>query len=240
MSHGKFKNDPGKQTAPFAEDPADTIIKDPIDDVKISEEFKHPKERAEAPIMDGFAARWQEHAYDVAPGEAEKAWKENTCVELARFDAPPGTQGRISILETAAILIPPEHGPPTSSACSFPWYYDWLYSFAATSSLAFHLRLDSWKRQGLGPGPELFATADQLPGTPHPSLGYWNDARYDFGRRNLHISLFVPGGYHLRLFAEFGLDPRDTIDRLWGRLGGITQHYRGNIEAIKASRAWPG
>ena len=240
MSCGKFKGDPGALTRPFAEDPADTIIKNPIDGVETSDEFKHPEGRAEAPIMDGFAARWQEHAYDTATRAVKPTWNHGVCQELARFSAPPGTQGVVSILETAAILIPPEHGPPFSCACDFPWYYDWLNSFATTSSLSFHLRLDTWRREGLGPGPMTFGTANQLPGTPHPSLGTWNDARYDFARHNLHVSLFVPEGTYLRLFAEFGFDPRDKIDRLWGRLGGITQHYKGNAEAILASRAWPG
>ena len=235
----KNGKEPGAPTMPFAEDPAETIIKDPVDGVVTSEEFKHTEERAEAPINDGFAAIWQEHAYDVPPGEAGKAWDDNVCVELARFSAPPGTQGRISVLETAAILIPPEHGPPYSCACLFPWYYDYLNSFLTSSSLSFYLRLESWKRAGLEPGPVTIADVNALPGTPHPSLGTWNDARYDFGRHNVHISLFVPEGHHLRLFGEFGFDPRDKIDRLWGRLGGITQHWRGNPDAIHASRAWP-
>ena len=237
----KDGKEPGAPNRPFADDPAETIIRDPVDGVVTSEEFKHTKERADAPFEDGGAARWQEHAYDVQAGEAGKAWDDNVCVELARFTAPPGTQGRVSTLETAAILIPPEHGPPYSCACLFPWYYDYLNSFLTTSSLSFHLRLESYKRQGLEPGPVTIADVNALPGTPHPSLGSWNDARYDFGRAKYQpLSLFVPEGQHLRLFAEFGFNPRDLIDRLWGRLGGITQHHRGNVEALKASRAWPG
>lgn len=108
MGHGKFKEDPGKQTAPFSEDQADTIIKDPIEGMVTSEEFKHPVDRADAPIEDGFAARWQEHAYDVAQGEGAKAWGDGICVELARFVAPPGTQGQVSIIEIGSRRTRPD------------------------------------------------------------------------------------------------------------------------------------
>jgi len=232
---------PGEFTRPFLKDPADTIIKDPIGDLPVSEEFKQPRERAEAPIGDGFAARWQEHSYDVTAGEAGAAWDDGVCVELARFIAPPGTQGRVHILETAAIQYPLESGPPfDGKCCSCPWGYDYMAEYTAIPALGFHLRLDSYRRGGCGPGPDIFADANGLPGTPHPSLGEWHDTRYDFGRARGPVSLFVPEGTFLRLFGEFHVSPRHRFDRLWGRLAGITQHYRGNVEALIASRAWPG
>ena len=236
-----FAEDLGKQKDPFAEDLVETIIEDPVDGIAVSEEWKHPETRVGAPIDDAQSARWQEHSYDLADDKEVPYWDNGVCLELARFEAPPGTQGRVSVVETSLLKIP-DPGPPTSCACDFPWAYWFMGDIARNPSVRFHLRLDSWRRQGLEALPlVILDTANGLPGRPHPSLGSWNDARYDFGRRNVHVSLFVPEGMYLRLFLEFtAFDIDDDFDRVWGRLAGITQHYRYNPSAEIESRKWPG
>jgi hypothetical protein len=228
--------DPGAQTDPFAPDPAGTIIDNPVEGIALSHEFKHTRERADCPITDAHAAHWQEHSFDV---EIDPNWAAGYCVEMARFVAPPGMQGHVSIVETALLLVP-DPGPPATGACYCPWFYDYLNGFLDPIVVAFHLRLDSYKRLGSDPAPLQVPSYDSLPGHPHPALGEWHDARYDYGRQRGHVSLFVPDGYYLRLFCSFMLDRVIPFTRLWGRLAGITQNYRGNPSAIFESRKWPG
>ena len=236
-----FAENLSEQKDPFAEGLVETIIEDPVKGIAVSEEWKNPETRVGAPIDDAQSARWQEHSYDIADDEEVPYWRTGICLELARFEVPPGSQGRVSIVETALFKIP-DPGPPTSCACDFPWAYWYMGDITREPPIRFHLRLDSWRRLGLEALPlVILATADELPGTPHPSLGSWNDTRYDFGRRDIHVSLFVPEGMYLRLFIEFTAgDPTVYFDKVWGRLAGITQHYRHNPCAEIESRKWPG
>lgn len=237
MSHGKFREDPGKQTVPFAKDQADTIIKDPIEGVPVSEEWENPDLHVEAPIEDGHAARWQEHVYE-RPYE-EATWEKGFCVELARFVVPTGMQGRVSVVETA-VLFTPVDAPPFSNACFCPWFYEYVAGDFTKTALSFFLRLDGLPRLGTDPLPYTVPTPNSLPGKPHPTLGEWHDARYDYARRNVHVSLFVPEGHYLRLFVSIGAADASPFQRIWGRLAGITQTYRNNPNGITESRVWPG
>jgi hypothetical protein len=222
-------------------DPLETDWWDPTGGRRMSWEWDHPEALEECPVDSPKAARWQEHSFfSIA---ATKFTAIGQCLELARFFAPPGMVGQVSRLETSLLYLDLESNPLVADGGISPYAYEIAYGAAIfTSVLQFHLRLQSWlPGQSLPPGPQFLQDQTSLPGTAHPSLGSWPDARYDYARRDNHVSLFVPDGHVLRLFGQMRQLPRpDYPALLYGRLGGITQTYRDNRDAISASRQWPG
>jgi len=207
-----MKQDEPKQADPFSEDPTKTVIEDPIAGVVTSDEWKNPETLQQCPIDDPRAAHWQEHAYDQA---YDIRWQTNVCIELARFAVPPGSQGRVSIIETAILGYDGEGNPIGGFGEFWPFFYDMVNGYDTPIALAWYLRLESWRREGLELPSLLTTTEDQLPGVPHPALGEWHDARYDYARKNVHTSIFVPEGHYLRLFGQIRARNFTWLQRLW-------------------------
>jgi hypothetical protein len=229
------------QVDPFEKDRTRKVIRDPIEGVPTSEEWKHPEVLEECPVNEPQAARWQENSlYHINTG----TWVRFLCLEIARWVCPPNHQGRISRIETAVAFKDEQAQYLWWGAGITPGWYDILEAESggfAFPALRFFLRLQSWKKppDALEAAPLVTTTQVELPGIPHPDLPEWGDARYDFARRDNHVSIFVPEGQYLRMFVEIRVSVLAHWGLFWGRLGGITQTYRGNPDATAATRRWP-
>lgn len=233
------ERDPGEQRDPWEVDPTETVLEDPIAGVETSDEWKNPEPLQDCPVLDPRAALWQEHTF-WRPNPEEVSWTSDMCIELARFACPPGNQGRVHVLETSILGCTSVPARCNNNADKFP--YDYAVQLGGPVDccehpLAFYLRLESWKRLGLVGNPRDVATRYQLPGIPHPSLGEWHDGRYDYARRK-DTALFVPEGLYLTLWVELVTKDLSDLRALWGRLGGFTQTYRDNPQAIDEARRW--
>lgn len=236
-----FDDDPTEQPEPFEEDPAeqiDPLAADPTEGIPTSDEWKNPEPLEECPVVRPQAARWQEHSYDHFD---TGRWASGVCIELARFAVPPGEQGVITKVETAALGFQPEPdpGPIPGYGEWWPWFYDLWNQFDDPIALAFYLRLQTWQREGLEPAPMITPTQAGLPGFPFPPLGEWHDARYDYARKYNPVRMHVPEGHYVRLFVELALRDYTRIFKVWGRIAGATQNYRDNQQATDEARTWP-
>lgn len=227
--------DPGAQIDPFEEDPGAPYEEDPLEGIPTSREWKHPERLESCPVWTPQATSWQEHSFDHL-GFGNPRILSYNCIELARWECPPGYQGFVRIIETALLWSDPEGGIIPGLGEWYPWMYDMVTG--DQQSIRFFLRLDTWRRNGDDLAPIITTTDFELPGVPHPQLGTWPDARYDYARGYNPIDLKVPEGHYLRLFVQ--INTRSTqwenLLRIWGRLGGNLQVYRGNREAIEQSR----
>lgn len=235
--------DESRQPDPFGFDPTTTIeehelIEDPTEGIALSYEWHNPDELEVCPVLDPRAVRWQESAfYQSASGK----FQQYTCMELARFFVPNGSQGRISRIETS-ILTLTDVTPVEVDGGISPAAYVLAYGGWPTNVIRFYLRLDSWRQgQGLPGAPEIFTDQSCLPGVAHPELGMWYGSIYDFARRDNLVAINVPEGHVVRMFGQMVAPPRGDYPALvWGRLAGQTQTYHNNIDSIVNARAWLG
>jgi hypothetical protein len=230
---------PPEQEEPFGKDCADCVLEDPTEGISTSDEFKDPEALEECPVWTPQAAKWQEGpVLFSAPGTFTDRYQ---CVELSRFYVGPGEQGVVSRLETSLIHFDDNFDPLIVDGGITPYAYEIAEGFNFPSVFLFHLRLDTWRRSNALPGaPAVFFAADNLPGVPYPYLGSWPDARYDYARRDNHVSLVVPESHVLRLFVQVRIVPRPVFPgNVYGRLAGITQTYRHSRDAVIEARKWP-
>jgi hypothetical protein len=209
----------------------------PSGPIDLSWEWYHPERLQVCPVLEPQSSRWQEHAFVNTPGRFTLQFE---AYELARFFVPSGEQGMISKIETHLVVVDQDFQPIPVDGGLDPFAYEIAAGYTDPNILEFHLRLQSWViGQHLPAGPEIVADQSSLPGIAHPSLGSWPDARYDYARRDNHVSITVPEGHIIRLFAQTRIAPRpDCPFLVWGRLAGTTQSYRYNDDAVHQARAW--
>lgn len=232
---------------PFAnefleKDPTETDLQYPTEEIDLVDDFYDQHDHQICPAMDPRAAEWQEHSFEHNNDFQAPFWVADNIFELARFRVPPSMQGRVSVLETAALGVLATSAVQPNTAYLYPQAYldvcNTDFPEALEKALAFYLRLESWKRDDLPGAARAYANRNSLPGVPYPPLGEWHDTRYDFSRQS-KPSLLVPEAHYLTLWCEIVVRQIPRLMALWGRLGGITQSYHDNPQAIDAARGWP-
>jgi len=231
-------------------DPLRRDIPDPLPPgFETSDEWKNPEAEDIAPVLRAYAARWQEHGFRwwSNVGIPGQQILDGQCLELARFDVPPGKQGVINRIETSIMIVDEQSGDINFLPYFFtPYWFDVLAVGAGTPLPAsrYFLRLEGWNREGLPVDQRRLFDRDQLPGIPHPDLGSWDDMRYDFSRTpGAHVRLGVGEAQRVTLWQEWRLfgDQRDIpfLRNCGGRLAGVTQVFRHNPTAETEARTFP-